>query len=584
MWLRGIFCWLVGLGFLLSDYNGDFDLRLQARPVQKVDSRILLLTTEPEDWGADPEFGARQELREQTDASFWRPKAWELLLHHVLPAEPLAVGVSFFFNSDSEGPGDLREVQDPRVVWAARVDPEGRAMLPVLARTYGLNTGVVDFHPDVDGIVRRLSSPLVHIPIFGLRLAERATMKEVTLPYGYSLHVNYRGPKGTFPVIRYKDLLEGKITAAHLKDKIVVIGSLSAANHQVLTPMGFMSRAEVLANTADNILNRRWLRKLSVEVYALYLLAVLLLTIWIIQSYPQSVSTIFLGASGVVLTALSLWWFDAFYIWIPISSPVIQIAVTFIVFLSFQLSLNEQKAWRLEQEQIYMMELEQLKGNFLSLISHDLKTPIAKIQGITDRLMTAATDSPMASDLKSLRLASQDLHKYIHSILQLSRVEARELKINKQATDINELIERAVEQINPLAYEKSIELTKDLETLFSLEIDPVLIGEVILNLVDNAVKYTPKGGKVKVSSREEGNDVFVEVADTGAGIPEADLQRIWDKFYRVQEQAMQSKGSGLGLYLVRYFIELHGGKVFVHSRPGEGTRIGFHLPIETEGF
>lgn len=584
--LRGVFCWLVGLGFLLADYNGDYDLRLESRPAQPLDSRIVILSTSPEDWGAHSPQGVRQESRDQNDGFYWRADGFEKLLGRILAAEPMAIGVSFFFSSleDTVAENKRPAFQDARVVWAARVDSEGRALLPSLAKPYGLNTGVVDFRPGIDGIVRRLSSPLVHIPVFGVRLAEKSVGKEMPLPFGYSLHINFRGKKGTFPIVRYSDFLEGKITSAHLKNKIVIVGSESLLSHQVLTPIGFMSRAELLANSTDNVLNSRWIHRLSVEVYAIYLIAVLLLTIWIIQSYPQSVSTIFLGATAIVLTALSLWWFDAFYIWVPISAPMIQIAVTFIVFLSLQLSVNEQKAWRLEQEQVYMMELEQLKGNFLSLISHDLKTPIAKIQGIVDRLLTSVREPTLAGDLKTLRLASQDLHKYIHSILQLSRVEARELKINKQAIDINELIEKGVEQIAPLAHEKSIDLTKDLEPLFSLEIDPVLIGEVILNLIDNAVKYTPTNGKVKVISREEGNDVIVTVADTGAGIPEADLQRIWEKFFRVKEQSMQAKGSGLGLYLVRYFIELHGGKVFVHSRPGEGTRIGFNLPIDVEGF
>jgi two-component system, OmpR family, phosphate regulon sensor histidine kinase PhoR len=422
----------------------------------------------------------------------------------------------------------------------------------------------------------------VHIPIFGQRLAEKALDNEQALPFGYSLHINFRGPKGTFPTIRFKDILEGKITSAHLKDKIVILGSQSLANHQVLTPLGFMSRAEILANTTDNILESRWVRKLNAEVYGLYLFAILLALVWIILAYPQSVSTIFLVSVGVALAAFSVWIFDAYYFWIPVSAPLLQIAVTFIVFLSFQLSVNEQKAWRLEQEQRNLIELEQLKANFISLISHDLKTPIAKIQGITDRLLLTTPEESQSRDLRALKQSSEDLHKYIHSILQLSRVEARELKIKKSATDVNVLIEKAIGQIEPLASDRQIAIKKDLEPLFSLEIDPVLIGEVILNLVDNAIKYTSPNGEVQVSSREESDEIIVTVSDNGPGIPEDELQRIWEKFYRVPGQDVKSKGSGLGLYLVRYFIELHGGRVFVQSQPGQGTRVGFHLPIEVE--
>ncbi|HEX4923639.1 MAG TPA: ATP-binding protein, partial [Bdellovibrionales bacterium] len=584
--LRGIFCWLVGVGYLLTDYNGDFDLRFNLRPQQPIDPEIIVLYAEPEDWGAAGPRSNRQEALDQTDGYFWSTEGWNRMLKSLLAAQPKAIGVSYFFGAGSDfalGQQHLETLQDPRVIWAARVDSEGRALLPALARPYGLNTGVVDFRPGIDGVVRRLSSPLVHIPIFGQRLAERTRSRESSLPYGYSLHVNFRGPKGTFPTIRYRDLIEGKITAAHLKGKIVIVGSQSLANHQVLTPLGFMSRAEVLANTTDNILHSRWIRRFTVEVYALYLFAALLVVIWIILSYPQSVSTIFLGAFAIALAAVSVWWFDAFYFWIPISAPIIMIAVTFIVFLSFQLSVNEQKSWRLEQESRNMRELEQLKANFISLISHDLKTPIAKIQGITDRLLVSMQDAEQSQDLRALKQSSEELHKYIHSILQLSRVEARELKINKQAADINVLAEKAIAQIAPLARAKEIELAPDLEPLFSLEIDPVLIGEVILNLVDNAVKYTPAGGRVQVISREEGDEITVQVIDNGPGIPKDQLQRIWDKFYRVESQETGAKGSGLGLYLVRYFIELHGGRVFAESGETPGLKIGFYLPLEDVG-
>jgi two-component system, OmpR family, phosphate regulon sensor histidine kinase PhoR len=579
--LRGIFCWLVGLGFLLADYAGDFDFRFSSRPPQKIDSRILMLTIEPGDWGANRPW-ARQEAIEQTDSVLWREDGWHKLLKRVLHAEPAGVGVSFYFGSVPLVPTESSGSQvflDPRVVWAARVDSEGKALLPSLARPYGLNTGVVDYMVGPDGIVRRLSSPLVHIPPLSARIVERALHKEAPLPFGYSLLINFRGGRGHFPTIRFKDLMEGKISPAHLKDKIVIIGSESLPSHKVLTPVGFMTRAELVATTVDNILENRWLRRFGLEAYGAYLFAILLLTIWIILAYPQSVSTIFLGAVAVLLTALSIWVFDAFDFWIPISAPIIQIAVTFIVFLSFQLSLNEQKAWKLEQEQRYLIEVEQLKSNFLSLFSHDLKTPIAKIQAIVDRVLMAAAEPGFVQDLKSLKKSSQELHRYIHSILQLSRVEAREMKIRKEAVDINELIEKAIEQILPLANEKKIRIEKNLEPMFSLELDPTLVGEVILNLVDNAVKFTPSGGVVKVSSTEEQDQVVIKVADNGIGMENDDLDKIWEKFYRSQNQVIDAKGSGLGLYLVQYFIRLHKGDVFVRSQKGSGTEIGFTLPI-----
>jgi two-component system, OmpR family, phosphate regulon sensor histidine kinase PhoR len=573
--LRGLFCWLVGLGFLLSDYNGDFDLRFSVRPNQSKDPRIVLLITEPEDWGAGKPGLVRQEAVEQMDGVFWRSDPWQHLIKTIMLAEPLSVGVSFFF---AQAESSVPLLQNPKVIWAARIDSEGRALLPGTSKPYGLNTGVIDFVAGADGVVRRLSSPLVHIPPIALRIVEKATGRDAYLPFGYRPHINFRGDRGSFPSIRYRDLMTGKIAAKHLKGKIVIIGSENLSTHQVLTPVGFMTRAELVATTVDNILGKRWITKLNVEVYGIYLFAILLLTVWIILGYPQSVSTLFLGGLGVILTALSIWTFDAFYVWVPVSAPLIQIAVTFIVFLSFQLSVNEQKAWRLEQEKKYFLELEQLKSNFLSLFSHDLKTPIAKMQAILDRVLSIQKDPVFEQDLKSLKKTSQELHRYIHSILQLSRVEARELKINKEPVDVNELIEKAVDQILPLAFEKQIQIKKNLEPLFSLELDSVLVGEVILNLVDNAVKYSPAGSFVKVSSKEDNDEVIITVSDNGPGIPADKIKHIWEKFYRAGE-SVEAKGSGLGLYLVKYFIELHGGRVFVNSHPGLGTETGFVLPI-----
>jgi signal transduction histidine kinase len=315
-------------------------------------------------------------------------------------------------------------------------------------------------------------------------------------------------------------------------------------------------------------------------VYAIYLLILLAISTWIVHYYPHSVAVFLLLALVMVLVSLSVWIFDAFYIWVPISSAVIQTAVLFIVTLTYQVSYNEQKAWRLEQEQLYMREIEQLKGNFLSLISHDLKTPIAKIQAIVDRLLGGVYAEPIAKDLKSLKASSQELHRYIHSILQVSRVEARELKILKVATDPNELVKKAIEQIYPLAHEKSIFIESHLEPLFAIEVDAILVGEVILNLIDNAVKYTAAGGQIRVQTREIDEVIEFKVEDTGEGIPQEDLKHIWEKFYRAQNQVTNSKGTGLGLYLVKYFIELHGGNVFITSELGKGTTVGFHLPLQ----
>ncbi len=235
----------------------------------------------------------------------------------------------------------------------------------------------------------------------------------------------------------------------------------------------------------------------------------------------------------------------------------------------------------LEQEQKYLQELEQLKSNFVSLISHDLKTPLAKIQGVLDRLKKA--NDPILQpqeDLKSLEDSTGELNRYIQSILKVMRVEARDFQLNKTSTDLNEMIESVVQSLRPLAEAKNLQLVLNLEPLFLVDLDATLIREVIQNLIENAIKYSPQNKKILLHSFETPeNEVGFEVHDEGEGIPPEELSSVWGKFVRGQNQSLRSKGTGLGLYLVKYFVELHAGRVTLQSAVGKGTTVGFYLPL-----
>jgi signal transduction histidine kinase len=180
-----------------------------------------------------------------------------------------------------------------------------------------------------------------------------------------------------------------------------------------------------------------------------------------------------------------------------------------VLFLSWQVGTNEARAWQLEQDRRAAEQLEQLKTNFVSMMSHDLKTPIAKIQSICDRLMSQAESERMAEDLRNLRRSSDELHRYIRSILQVSKIEAREMAILREPVDLNEVLFRVIGRLKPLAQEKGLTLDSDFEPLFSIEADSTLLEEIAHNLVENAIKYTPAGGTVTIASSEIGNDVVV---------------------------------------------------------------------------
>jgi signal transduction histidine kinase len=378
--------------------------------------------------------------------------------------------------------------------------------------------------------------------------------------------------------------MAGLIGPEVFANRPVMIGTLGTTSEQMQTPVGRMSRTEIMANIAENVLMRKSLRQAPINLDLFILFLLMMGSVWILVTYPQSVALLFYVLIGVVWIAVNVWAFDVAHLWMPAWAPLIQLVATYMIFLSYQLSLNEQRAWRLQQEQLYLSEIEQLKTNFVSMMSHDLKTPIAKIQAICDRLLASISDDELALDLRSLRRSSDELHKYIQSILQVTKIEAKDFKINKEVTDLNENIEKVATRLQPLAKEKSIQIDLNLEPLFSIEADPTLIQEVVHNLVENAIKYSPPGGRILVTTEEKDDNVVVLVEDTGPGIPLEDQTDIWKKFTRGKNEKLDVKGTGLGLYLVKYFVELHKGKVFLLSAPGQGTRIGFSIPVaEDEG-
>jgi signal transduction histidine kinase len=162
-------------------------------------------------------------------------------------------------------------------------------------------------------------------------------------------------------------------------------------------------------------------------------------------------------------------------------------------------------------------------------------------------------------------------------------VESNEIKINKRSKDINKLLEQSAEKLEFQARAKNIEVEMKLEPLFPIQVDAALILQVFTNIIDNAIKYSPPGSTVRVLSREVGDFVEVVVEDNGPGLDEAEQEQLFTKFFRGKAiPGDQIKGSGLGLYLSRYFIELHHGLIWASSQKGAGTRFTIQLPIEGE--
>ncbi len=589
LWLRVLFCWALGSTLPFFDEADTYDLRFRLRGAQPAAKEVVIVHLDQADWNAyhGPSayyLRAIKEFAVPSDSFFWKAETWDRLLANMLAQNPVAVGVAFFFSQQLPSiDSRFTHLYDPRVVWTGQLDSEGRPVMPLAANSYGYNVALTDLREDEDRTLRRFSATVGPLPHLSLKLLETAHLgdpQRLNAFLGETRLINFRGGRSAFRSISALDVLRGNVPADFFKNKIVIIGSASLPSHLFQTPVGRLSRAELIAQVVDNMLEKRWITRISPWVASGYILLILLVAISILTTYPQTVGFVFLIWLGLGATAFSLWIFDSFYLWVPAISPLVTLLIAYVILIGYQLSVKENQTWRLQQEKQLLSELDQLRNNFVSLISHDLKTPIAKIQAICDRLLAGQVTEDVRDGLGSLRKESVELHRYIQSILQLSRLESNSVQLRKEATDLNEVVEKVVEQLGALAADKRQDLHIDLEPMFSIEVDSMLIQEVVMNLVENAIKYTPNDGHIEVKTQEVDDKVIFAVCDSGPGIPAKDREHIFEKFFRGQAVQSNIKGTGLGLFLVKYFVELHGGEVFLESDIGKGTRVGFTLPLQ----
>lgn len=567
-WLRGLFSLLIGVTILYATDNEQYDQRFQIRGNQKANEDILLLYISQSEW----ESMGQQMKYPKPHLSQWQPQLWNKVLDELQKGQPQSIGVTFSFagTKASHSSGELKDFNN--VYWHSS-NENSQFSRPHFLNPNSKNFGASHLHRDSDQFIRRHGFPKGQ-----LTLLEKVAGKKAYPPDRNPL-INFRGKKGRFKSIGLTDLFKKNYPKGLLKGKHLLVGSY-AESQLFLTPLGPMTNLEILANTLDNILENRWIQKLPRALSLLYLVGLLIIGAWLMSFCPQNIGLVFLFWIGTMSTALFTWTFDSFYFWIPILAPNCLLASTYIIFLSLQLKMKEKTNWLLEQEHKMQTESERLKSNFVSLISHDLKTPLAKIQAICDQLINQDFAEEHIKDLKNLRHESKELHKYIQSILKVSHIESQDFKIHKEASDINKIIQSVTHHLRPIANEKDITIHENLEPIFLIELDSVLIHEVILNVVENSIKYSNTSGTITIKTQEKDEQVKITITDKGPGINPSDLKQIFNKFYR-SPKASDTKGSGLGLYLVKYFIELHSGSVSLQSQENQGTQVEIHLPIHS---
>ncbi len=275
--------------------------------------------------------------------------------------------------------------------------------------------------------------------------------------------------------------------------------------------------------------------------------------------------------------------------WLIIALGALSLFTIIFFLINILKDLSKSKHYRqsLEKANAYSESLLHSKEQFMLSITHDLKSPLSSIIGFTG-LIGESTDNPRQKQyLRRIRQASDHILRLINDLLDLARLDSGKLTIEHHPFNLKSLVTDAVENFRPLAIEKNIGLKcAYFADSTGYRSDPVRITQILVNLISNAVKFTDQGS-VTVSVRSERiskktDHVFLEVSDTGIGIPPEKIQYIFEEFGRVTSTAKQYEGTGLGLTITRKIVHLLHGSVSVKSHPGEGSQFTVSLPMERE--
>jgi two-component system, OmpR family, phosphate regulon sensor histidine kinase PhoR len=230
-----------------------------------------------------------------------------------------------------------------------------------------------------------------------------------------------------------------------------------------------------------------------------------------------------------------------------------------------------------------LRRLERVRQDFVANVSHEFKTPLTAIQGFAETLLAGALEDPNNNRrfLEIIREHASRLARLTDDLMKLARIEAGKMEVQFSPVNLADLAEGCEETARLKADRKQIALEMDVPaTVPRVRGDANLLHEVLQNLLDNAVQYTHPGGKIQVTAEARERDAVVTVADTGIGIPLADQERIFERFYRVDAaRSREAGGTGLGLSIARHIVEAHGGRIWVESEVGSGSKFSFSLPL-----
>lgn len=388
--------------------------------------------------------------------------------------------------------------------------------------------------------------------------------------------------------IPFHRVVVGNFPKGFFKDKIVLVGPqyLSNSSDFIQTPFeketARTPKLAVHADVIEALISEKTIydvEDITTQVASVLIAILLSYIISRVQPVKGLMITILL-IIGILLTSYIM--FITFGWWIKLSHLVLSIFVVYYIWVPFRAIEEYQTRYAIQEETKLLKQVDNLKQNFISLMSHDLKTPVAKIAGIADILKLKFNNTPEQTELiDNVVNSTKELNNFINSILDLTKIESQNLTLRKESKDVNKIIEGIIEKLEFEAESKQMTIESELSPLYPIQIDTVLMNRVISNLIENAIKYAGKEKTVLIKTWDDAEWVYVEVKDNGVGVGPDDLAHIFDKFYRVKNDSTHSiKGSGLGLYLVKYFIELHNGVITATSQLGEGT--SFIIKLKNE--
>lgn len=392
----------------------------------------------------------------------------------------------------------------------------------------------------------------------------------------------YYGKLNVFNPYPLSSMVRSEFEALPEDHMIVLIDDWQNQTERWESPFGFLSTPELALTVVFNHLQgdsykiqSRW----STFLLTFFVIvAVGLLT----YSYPLTLAIVLSITLYGFLIVTSIVLFERYGYQLSLFGPALSIFLAYIVSISDQLNQKRRLEYVIHRDQEDHKQLETMRQNFLSLVSHDLKTPVAKIKALMEKLLSetsAVTDPKQKQIFESVVSANDHLQKTISTLLLLNRIESNQVKIHQVPSDLKAVLERSIQGLKAQAQESNIEIIPELEPLFLANFDSDLIREVADNLISNAIKYSSRNSVITIRCGDEDNAlalsppqsaIWFEVQDQGPGIPKQDRHRVLQKFQRGSKEATSKgqsvKGTGLGLYLAKYFVEEHHGKLELISK------------------